>query len=88
MCIFSNNFRCDDKAFESLEMFKYSMLIPMSCAHIGHPTRCHIITQFNQGFYDYIIATDEQSLADPTAAAAQAPAAKGKKKKATEKGGK
>ncbi|KAG8010462.1 putative ATP-dependent RNA helicase DDX56 [Nibea albiflora] len=44
-----------------------------------HPSRtvrsvwCHIITQFNQGFYDYIIATDEQSLADPTAAS-QAPA--------------
>lgn len=48
--------------------------VTMSCS-----TRCHIITQFNQGFYDYIIATDEQSLADPTAAA-QAPAAKGKKK--------
>lgn len=54
------------------------------------PTRCHIITQFNQGFYDYIIATDEQSLADPAAAAAgaQAPAGKGKKKKTPERGGK
>lgn len=51
------------------------------------PPRCHIITQFNQGFYDYIIATDEQSLTDPTAAA-QAPAAKGKKKKTTEKAAK
>lgn len=27
--------------------------------------RCHIISQFNQGFYDYIIATDEQDLAEP-----------------------
>ncbi|XP_020787638.2 probable ATP-dependent RNA helicase DDX56 [Boleophthalmus pectinirostris] len=29
-------------------------------------SRCHIITQFNQGFYDYIIATDEESLAEPS----------------------
>lgn len=56
-----------------------SVTAPLLCS-----TRCHIITQFNQGFYDYIIATDEQSLADPTAAA-QTPAAKGKKKKNTEK---
>lgn len=55
-----------------------SVTLPLSCS-----ARCHIITQFNQGFYDYIIATDEQSLADPTAAA-QTSAAKGKKKKATE----
>lgn len=41
-------------------------------------SRSHIITQFNQGFYDYIIATDEQSLADPTNAS-QAAAGKGKK---------
>ncbi|XP_041825411.1 probable ATP-dependent RNA helicase DDX56 [Melanotaenia boesemani] len=50
-------------------------------------SRCHIITQFNQGFYDYIIASDEQSLADP-AASSQSTARKEKKKKATEKGGK
>lgn len=29
--------------------------------------RCHIISQFNQGFYDIIIATDEQSLVEPAA---------------------
>lgn len=60
------------------------LLFPPHC-------RCHIITQFNQGFYDYIIATDEQSLADPTAAAAaaaQAPTGKGKRKKPAEKEGK
>lgn len=52
--------------------------------------RCHIISQFNQGFYDYIIAADEQSLAVPAAAAASVDvtAAKGKKKKTPEKGGK
>ncbi|XP_049909634.1 probable ATP-dependent RNA helicase DDX56 [Epinephelus moara] len=50
-------------------------------------SRCHIITQFNQGFYDYIIATDEQSLDDPTAAP-QTAAGKGKKKKGRERGGK
>lgn len=52
--------------------------------------RCHIISQFNQGFYDYIIAADEQSLAVPAAGAASADvtAAQGKKKKTPEKGGK
>ncbi|XP_007905640.2 probable ATP-dependent RNA helicase DDX56 [Callorhinchus milii] len=25
-------------------------------------SRCHVISQFNQGFYDYIIATDEEML--------------------------
>ncbi|XP_063167390.1 probable ATP-dependent RNA helicase DDX56 isoform X2 [Candoia aspera] len=28
-------------------------------------SRCHIISQFNRGFYRYIIATDEQDLAEP-----------------------
>ncbi|KAG7277813.1 hypothetical protein CRUP_026114 [Coryphaenoides rupestris] len=28
-------------------------------------SRCHIISQFNQGFYDYIIATDEHALSAP-----------------------
>lgn len=37
--------------------------------------RCHIISQFNQGFYDIIIATDEQSLVEP------APSSSGKEKK-------
>lgn len=63
---------------ETFTCCRVSASLPFS-----RPARCHIITQFNQGFYDYIIATDEQSLADPTAAA-QTPAAKGKKKKATE----
>uniref|UniRef100_A0A1W7RI19 Probable ATP-dependent RNA helicase DDX56 n=1 Tax=Agkistrodon contortrix contortrix TaxID=8713 RepID=A0A1W7RI19_AGKCO len=28
-------------------------------------SRCHIISQFNRGIYSYIIATDEQDLAEP-----------------------
>lgn len=54
------------------------------------PCRCHIISQFNQGFYDYIIAADEESLAVPAAdaASAEAAAGKGKKKKTVEKAGK
>lgn len=27
--------------------------------------RCHIITQFNRGIYDYIVATDEELPAAP-----------------------
>lgn len=53
-------------------------------------SRCHIISQFNQGFYDYIIAADEQGLAVPAvgAASVDVTAAKGNKKKTSEKGGK
>ncbi|KAM9337913.1 putative ATP-dependent RNA helicase DDX56 isoform 2-T2 [Symphorus nematophorus] len=75
-----------------LKLFLEQFGIPACVLNSELPvqSRCHIITQFNQGFYDYIIATDEQSLADPTAAAAaaQTPAGKGKKKKAAEKGAK
>ena len=28
--------------------------------------RCHVITQFNRGIYDYIVATDEEAPAAPT----------------------
>ncbi|XP_035523541.1 probable ATP-dependent RNA helicase DDX56 [Morone saxatilis] len=72
-----------------LKLFLEQFGIPACVLNSELPvhSRCHIITQFNQGFYDYIIATDEQSLADPTAAA-QTPAGKGKKKKTSEKGGK
>nr|XP_047910155.1 probable ATP-dependent RNA helicase DDX56 [Anser cygnoides] len=33
----------------------------------GHPRvpRCHVITQFNRGLYDYIVATDEEALEAP-----------------------
>lgn len=27
--------------------------------------RCHVITQFNRGLYDYIVATDEEALEAP-----------------------
>uniref|UniRef100_A0A8C9ZR78 Probable ATP-dependent RNA helicase DDX56 n=1 Tax=Sander lucioperca TaxID=283035 RepID=A0A8C9ZR78_SANLU len=53
-----------------LKLFLEQFGIPACVLNSELPiqSRCHIITQFNQGFYDYIIATDEQSLADPTAA--------------------
>ncbi|XP_074546554.1 putative ATP-dependent RNA helicase DDX56 [Halichoeres trimaculatus] len=72
-----------------LKLFLEQFGIPACVLNSELPvqSRCHIITQFNQGFYDYIIATDEQSLADPTAAP-QTSAGKGKKKKSTERGGK
>ncbi|XP_070621196.1 probable ATP-dependent RNA helicase DDX56 [Erythrolamprus reginae] len=43
-------------------------------------SRCHVISQFNRGVYSYIIATDEQDLAEPEEAG-------GKKRKGA-KGGK
>ncbi|XP_071754922.1 putative ATP-dependent RNA helicase DDX56 [Centroberyx gerrardi] len=71
-----------------LKLFLEQFGIPACVLNSELPvqSRCHIITQFNQGFYDYIIATDEQSLADPTAAPSTT-AGKGKKKKAAAKGG-
>ncbi|XP_044030556.1 probable ATP-dependent RNA helicase DDX56 [Siniperca chuatsi] len=72
-----------------LKLFLEQFGIPACVLNSELPvqSRCHIITQFNQGFYDYIIATDEQSLADPTAAPPTT-AGRGKKKKAAGKGGK
>lgn len=65
-----------------LKLFLEQFSIPACVLNSELPvqSRCHIITQFNQGFYDYIIATDEQGLADPTAAP-QSTEKKGKKKK-------
>uniref|UniRef100_A0A672IAF4 Probable ATP-dependent RNA helicase DDX56 n=1 Tax=Salarias fasciatus TaxID=181472 RepID=A0A672IAF4_SALFA len=50
-----------------LKLFLEQFAIPACVLNSELPvqSRCHIITQFNQGFYDYIIATDEQSLDDP-----------------------
>lgn len=64
-----------------LKLFLEQFGIPACVLNSELPvqSRCHIITQFNQGFYDYIIATDELSLADPTAAPETA--GKGKKRK-------
>ncbi|XP_008323390.1 putative ATP-dependent RNA helicase DDX56 [Cynoglossus semilaevis] len=63
-----------------LKLFLEQFSIPACVLNSELPiqSRCHIITQFNQGFYDYIIASDEQSLADPTPAA-QTASSKGKK---------
>ncbi|XP_041706503.1 probable ATP-dependent RNA helicase DDX56 isoform X2 [Coregonus clupeaformis] len=69
-----------------LKLFLEQFSIPACVLNSELPvhSRCHIITQFNQGFYDYIIATDEQVLADPTTSA-QATEGKGKKKKKKKK---
>ncbi|KAJ8339482.1 hypothetical protein SKAU_G00362680 [Synaphobranchus kaupii] len=52
-----------------LKLFLEQFSIPACVLNSELPvhSRCHIITQFNQGFYNYIIATDEQSLANPSA---------------------
>ncbi|KAH0622988.1 hypothetical protein JD844_030873 [Phrynosoma platyrhinos] len=50
-----------------LKLFLEQFSIPACVLNSELPvkSRCHIISQFNKGFYDYIIATDEQDLADP-----------------------
>ncbi|TNN41983.1 putative ATP-dependent RNA helicase DDX56 [Liparis tanakae] len=72
-----------------LKLFLEQFGIPSCVLNSELPvqSRCHIITQFNQGFYDYIIATDEESLADPAAAPQAGKGKKKKKKKSTERGG-
>ncbi|KAF5906895.1 putative ATP-dependent RNA helicase DDX56, partial [Clarias magur] len=64
-----------------LKLFLEQFGIPSCVLNSELPvhSRCHIISQFNQGFYDYIIATDEQGLDDPT----QSAGGTGKKKKNT-----
>ncbi|XP_014824532.1 PREDICTED: probable ATP-dependent RNA helicase DDX56 [Poecilia mexicana] len=50
-----------------LKLFLEQFAIPACVLNSELPvqSRCHIISQFNQGFYDIIIATDEQSLVEP-----------------------
>ncbi|XP_051971675.1 probable ATP-dependent RNA helicase DDX56 [Xyrauchen texanus] len=68
-----------------LKLFLEQFSIPACVLNSELPvhSRCHIIAQFNQGFYDYIIATDEEGLEDPTTSSE-----KGKKKKSSGKSGK
>ncbi|KAL2087682.1 hypothetical protein ACEWY4_016510 [Coilia grayii] len=77
-----------------LKLFLEQFSIPACVLNSELPvhSRCHIISQFNQGFYDYIIATDEQGLEDPTASSVKKEEEKGKtttkkKKKGGGKGG-
>ncbi|KAF6726174.1 putative ATP-dependent RNA helicase DDX56 [Oryzias melastigma] len=69
-----------------LKLFLEQFSIPACVLNSELPvqSRCHIITQFNQGFYDIIIATDEQSLSPPAGSSQT----KGKEKKNANKGGK
>lgn len=71
-----------------LKLFVEQFSIPACVLNSELPvhSRSHIISQFNQGFYDYIIATDEHELENP-ASSSQKSKEKGKKKKAG-KGGK
>ncbi|XP_054854593.1 probable ATP-dependent RNA helicase DDX56 [Eublepharis macularius] len=50
-----------------IKLFLEQFSIPACVLNSELPvqSRCHIITQFNKGFYDYIVATDEQHLAEP-----------------------
>ncbi|XP_053501094.1 probable ATP-dependent RNA helicase DDX56 [Ictalurus furcatus] len=66
-----------------LKLFLEQFSIPSCVLNSELPvrSRCHIISQFNQGFYNYIIATDEQSLDNPTADSKSAESSGKKKKK-------
>ncbi|RVE55659.1 hypothetical protein OJAV_G00234170 [Oryzias javanicus] len=64
-----------DRSYRKLKLFLEQFGIPAS--ELPVQSRCHIITQFNQGFYDIIIATDEQSLSPPAGSSQT----KGKEKK-------
>ncbi|XP_036385386.1 probable ATP-dependent RNA helicase DDX56 [Megalops cyprinoides] len=72
-----------------LKLFLEQFSIPACVLNSELPvhSRCHIITQFNQGFYDYIIATDEQTLANPSAPPRGEEGTGKKKKKNAGKGG-
>ncbi|KAL6472390.1 hypothetical protein MHYP_G00185780 [Metynnis hypsauchen] len=65
-----------------LKLFLEQFGIPACVLNSELPihSRCHIISQFNHGFYNYIIATDEQGHEQP-ASTSQSAEAKGKRKK-------
>ncbi|XP_028835712.1 putative ATP-dependent RNA helicase DDX56 [Denticeps clupeoides] len=65
-----------------LKLFLEQFSIPACVLNSELPvrSRCHIITQFNQGFYDYVIATDEHGGLDGSTAAPKGQGGKGKKK--------
>ncbi|KAG9463901.1 hypothetical protein GDO78_020821 [Eleutherodactylus coqui] len=65
-----------------LKLFLEQFSIPSCVLNSELPvqSRCHIIGQFNKGFYDYIIASDEQALSDSSV--------KGKKQAGKKKVGK
>ncbi|XP_062995521.1 probable ATP-dependent RNA helicase DDX56 [Elgaria multicarinata webbii] len=50
-----------------LKLFLEQFSIPACVLNSELPvqSRCHIISQFNKGICDYIVATDEQDLAEP-----------------------
>ncbi|XP_059894897.1 probable ATP-dependent RNA helicase DDX56 [Gadus macrocephalus] len=50
-----------------LKLFLEQVGVPACVLNSELPihSRCHIISQFNQGFYDYIIASDEHTLSAP-----------------------
>ncbi|XP_073509867.1 probable ATP-dependent RNA helicase DDX56 [Phyllobates terribilis] len=64
-----------------LKLFLEQFSIPSCVLNSELPvhSRCHIIGQFNQGFYDYIIASDEQALSDTSV--------KGRRRAGKKKGG-
>uniref|UniRef100_A0A8D0F8N1 RNA helicase n=1 Tax=Strix occidentalis caurina TaxID=311401 RepID=A0A8D0F8N1_STROC len=51
-----------------LKLFLEQFGIPACALNSELParSRCHVITQFNRGIYDYIVATDEEAPAVPT----------------------
>ncbi|XP_067253470.1 probable ATP-dependent RNA helicase DDX56 [Chanodichthys erythropterus] len=72
-----------------LKLFLEQFSIPACVLNSELPvqSRCHIISQFNQGFYNYIIATDEQGLENPAGSSKKTQEG-GKKKKNFGKSGK
>ncbi|XP_063067713.1 probable ATP-dependent RNA helicase DDX56 [Engraulis encrasicolus] len=70
-----------------LKLFLEQFSIPACVLNSELPvhSRCHIISQFNQGFYDYIIATDEHGLEDPTSLTSSSGKKEEDKGKATQK---
>uniref|UniRef100_A0A8C8SDG0 Probable ATP-dependent RNA helicase DDX56 n=1 Tax=Pelusios castaneus TaxID=367368 RepID=A0A8C8SDG0_9SAUR len=71
-----------------LKLFLEQFSIPACVLNAELPvqSRCHIISQFNRGFYDYIVATDEQMLVEPVGRAKRKKGTKAEKGKDPEYG--
>ena len=61
--------------------FRFQIPVCVLNSELPASTRCHVVSQFNQGIYDVIVASDEKFLDENFGAAGAAGGSKGQKKR-------
>lgn len=79
---------CLSKFYCRIKLYLEQFGIPTCVLNSELPAkiRCHSVTQFNQGVYDIIVASDEKSLEQPGNESKVEPIKKSKRKKDKESG--